>query len=41
MPGNILEQNTDRFNYKIEKLDNVKIIKYNKKIDYKYAQPGR
>lgn len=41
MPGNILEQNADRFTYKIERMDKITILKYNKKIEYKYAQPGR
>lgn len=41
MPGNILEQNSDRFTYKIERMDKITILKYNKKIEYKFAQPGR
>ncbi|WDC84083.1 DUF881 domain-containing protein [Caloramator sp. mosi_1] len=41
MPGNILEQNTERIAYTIEKSDNIKILKYNKKIEFKYAKPGR
>ncbi|CDF57832.1 DUF881 domain-containing protein [Thermobrachium celere] len=41
MPGNILEQNSDRISYKIEKSNDIKIVKFSKKIEYKYARPGR